>query len=92
MEDSYHTSFIERVLSCATQKGQNYKADAICVHNLTIGFVPGESLENWIQSSAKHHDGRLDMIALCNHYAVEGNCTHCIADAKNIQSSLHYNM
>ena len=30
------------------------------------------------------------MQALRNHYAGEGNSTHCIADAKHIQTALHY--
>mgnify|MGYP006167170513 FL=1 len=30
------------------------------------------------------------MIALCRHYAGEGNSTRRIADAKRIQNTLHY--
>ena len=55
-----------------------------------IGFLQGENTENWIRNIAKYQDGRRDIIALRRHYAGEGNSTRRIADAKRIQSTLHY--
>ena len=57
------------------------------------GFIPylqGELMDNWIRPLAHYQDGHCDMQALWNHYAGEGNSTHCIADAKHIQAALHY--
>jgi hypothetical protein len=84
-KDPYYGSFNEQIISQTPLKGQYYKANARSVHNLIVGFVQGESLENGIQSIAKHQDGKLDMIALQNQYAGEGHSTRCIADARKIQ-------
>ncbi len=70
--------------------GQYYIADARRVHTLLLGFLQGEQTENWIRSISRYQDGRRDMVALRRHYAGEGNSTRRIADAKKIQSSIHY--
>ena len=70
--------------------GEYYIADARRVHTLLLGFLQGEQTENWIRSISRYQDGRRDMVALRRHYAGEGNSTRRIADAKKIQSSLHY--
>ena len=54
-------------------------------------FADRENTENWINNIPKYQDDRSDMIALCCHYAGEGNSTtRRIADAKRIQNALHY--
>ena len=78
------------MINRALLNGQYYIADSRRVHNLIIGFLQGENTENWICNIAKYQDGRRDMIALCCHYAGEGNSTRRIADAKRIQNTLHY--
>ncbi len=70
--------------------GQYYIADARRVHTLLLGFLQGEQTENWIRSISRYQDGRRDMVALRRHYAGEGNSMRRIANAKKIQSSLHY--
>ena len=83
-------SFNERMIHRAPLNGQYYIADARRVHTLLLGFLQGEQTENWIHSISRNQDGRRDMVALRRHYAGEGNSTRRIADAKKIQSSLHY--
>ena len=85
-----YATFNERMINWALLNGQYYIADTRRVHNLIIGFLQGENTENWICNIAKYQDGRRDMIALCRHYAGEGNSTRRIADAKRIQNTLHY--
>jgi hypothetical protein len=85
-----YLTFNERMVNRAPLTGQYFVADTRRVHNLIVGFLQGENTENWIRNIAKYQDGRREMIALRRHYAGEGNSTRRIADAKRIQSSLHY--
>ena len=85
-----YLTFNERMINRAPVTDQYFIADTRRVHNLLVGFLQGENTENWIRNIAKYQDGRCDMIALRRHYAGEGNSTRRIADAKRIQSSLHY--
>ena len=85
-----YETFNERMIARAPLTGQYYLADTRRVHNLLTGYVQGEQTESWIRGIAKHQDGRRDMMALRRHYAGEGNSTRRIADAKRIQSTLHY--
>ena len=89
-EEAEYTTFNERMTSRAPLVGQYFVADARRVHNLLIGYLQGENTETWIRSIAKYQDGRKDMMALRRHYAGEGNSTRRIADAKKIQTTLHY--
>ena len=85
-----YSSLTDRMIARASLQGQFFVADAKRVHNLLLGFLQGENTENWIRSVARYQDGRRDMEALRRHYAGEGNSTRRIADAKQIQQSLHY--
>jgi hypothetical protein len=85
----YSTS-TERIIARASLQGQFYEADSRRAHNSLLGFLQGENTEYWIRSVARYQDGRRDMEALRRHYAGEGNSTRRIADAKQIQQSLHY--
>ena len=85
-----YDTFNERMIARAPLTGQYYLADSRRVHNLLTGYVQGEQTEGWIRSIARYHDGRCDMTALRRHYAGEGNSTRRIADAKRIQTTLHY--
>ena len=89
-EDEMYSSFNERMIHRAPLDGQYYLADSRRVHQLLHGFLQGENTESWIRGFAKYQDGRRDMIALRRHYAGEGNSTRRIADAKKIQTTLHY--
>ncbi|KAI2504021.1 hypothetical protein MHU86_10454 [Fragilaria crotonensis] len=89
-EEVTYASFNERMIHRAPLEGQYYLADSRRVHQLLYGFLQGENTESWIRGIAKYQDGRRDMIALRRHYAGEGNSTRRIADAKKIQSTLHY--
>jgi hypothetical protein len=77
-----YATFNDRMVNRVPLMGQYYIADSRRVHNLLVGFLQGENTENWIRNIAKHQDGRRDMIALCRHYAGEGN--------KRLQATLHY--
>ena len=89
-EDREYSTVTERMIARASLQGQFYEADSRRVHNLLLGFLQGENTENWIRGVARYQDGRRDMEALRRHYAGEGNSTRRIADAKQIQQSLHY--
>jgi hypothetical protein len=89
-DDAEYISFNERMILRAPHTGQYYLADSRRVHNLLTGFMHGELTENWIRTIAHYQDGCRNMIALRRHYAGEGNSTRCIANAKRIQSTLHY--
>ena len=83
-------SFNEHMIARAPHVGQYYKVDSHWVHTLLTRYLQGKLMENWIHPLAHYQDGHHDMQALWNHYASEGNSTHCIADAKHIQAALHY--
>ena len=86
-----YLTFTERMITCAPLKGQYFEADSHHVHTLLTGFLQGKLTENWICPFVHHQDGHRDMITLHNHYAGEGNSTHCIfSDANWIRSTLHY--
>ena len=85
-----YPTFNDRMINRAPLTGQYYVADARRVHTILNGFLQGENTESWIRNIAKYQDGRRDMLALRRHYAGEGNSTRRIADAKRIQSTLHY--
>lgn len=74
----------------APHNGPYFTADSRRVHNLITSYLQGETTESWIRPIARHNDGRRDMLALRDHYAGEGNSTRRIAEAKRIQSTLHY--
>ena len=86
----HYVNFTERMVHRAPHTGPIYVADSRRVHNLITGFVQGELTESWIRPLARYHDGRRDMLALRHHYAGEGNSTRRIAEAKRIQTTLHY--
>ena len=90
VEEETYASFNERMIHRAPLEGQYYLADARRVHQLLYGFLQGENTESWIRGIAKHQDGRRNMIALRRHYAGKGNSMRRIADAKKIQTTLHY--
>ena len=85
-----YTLFNEGMIHCVPLEGQYFLADSRPVHQLLYSFLQGKNMESWIRGIAKYQDGRHDMIALRHHYAGKGNSTHRIADAKKIQSTLHY--
>lgn len=89
-EGEEYISFTERMISRAPHTGPYYLADSRRVHNLITGYLQGELTEGWIRPIARYQDGRRDMLALRHHYAGEGNSTRRIAEAKRIQSTLHY--
>jgi hypothetical protein len=89
-QDRVYASFNERMIHRAPLEGQYYLADTRRVHTLLHGYLQGENTESWIRSIARHQDGCRDMTALRRHYAGEGNSTRRIADAKKIQTTLHY--
>lgn len=90
LEGVEYVSFTERMVSRAPHNGPYFMADSRRVHNLITGYLQGELTESWIRPLARYHDGRRDMIALRNHYAGEGNSTRRIAEARRIQTTLHY--
>jgi hypothetical protein len=86
-----YKTFNKCVVARVPHNRQYYLADSCRVHNLLTGYLQGEQSESWIRNIARYQDGCHDIIALRRHYAGEGNSTHCISDAKRIQSStLHY--
>jgi hypothetical protein len=89
--DEEYISFTKRMVQRAPHNGPFYLADARRVHNLITGFLQGELTEGWIRPIARYQDGHRDMQALCDHYAGDGISTRRIAEAKRIQSTLHYN-
>ncbi len=88
--DGVFESYNKRSIAYAQLTGVIFQADARKVHQLLKSFLPAESGEQWIKPLAKKQNGRADMIALRNHYSVEGNTSRCIATAENLRETLHY--
>ena len=55
-----------------------------------MNFLVAESAEQWIRGHVNQVNGRLDMVALRNHYSGEGNASRRIATAEKLREALHY--
>lgn len=75
---------------CAPLKGLVFKVDATKVHQLLHGFVQGEVAETWIKPKEKKKNGRIDFLALQDHYGGHGNKTIRIKEAESLRKTLLY--
>jgi hypothetical protein len=55
-----------------------------------MGFVQGESAEQWLKDKMKFQDGRKDILALKAHFGGVGNVTRRLADADHTYQNLYY--
>lgn len=85
-----HTDFVQRCVACAPLQGVHYESDKRQVHQLILGFVQGETAEEWIKGIKTRCDGRRDMRLLRDHFAGEGNTTRRISEAERLRDTLHY--
>ena len=72
-------------LKCLT-----YKTDIRKIHKLIHRFLQGETAETWINPKERKQDGRLDYLALLDHYGGEGNKELQIKEAEALQTLLIY--
>ena len=87
-QTDFGDDFISRSVACAPLQGAAFRADARKVHQLLMNFLVAESAEQWIRGHVNQVNGRLDMVALRNHYSGEGNASRRIATAENYER--HY--
>jgi hypothetical protein len=85
-----YPSHREKCIARARLEGPFYKADAVQVHMYLMGFVQGESAEQWLKDKMKLQDGRVDILTLKAHYGGVGNVTRRLADADNTYQNLYY--
>ena len=68
-----YKDLINEYVDRAPLTGQAYQADAVEVYIYIVKFTPGKSLaEINLVPHAEHNNGRLDFIALKNHYKEVG--------------------
>ena len=89
-QTDFGEDFISRSVACAPLQGAAFRADARKFHQLLMNFLVAESAEQWIRGHVNEVNGRLDMVALRNHYSGEGNASRRIATAEKLQEALHY--
>ena len=89
-QTEFGDDFISRSVACAPLQGAAFRADARKVHQLLMNFLVAESAEQWIRGHVNQVNGRLDMVALRNHYSGEGNASRRIATAEKLRETLHY--
>jgi hypothetical protein len=83
-------NFVERSIACAPLTGTTFVIDAQQVHSYLLGFVQGENTEQWVKHLFGKANGRLDIMALRDHYGGEGNMSRRLADADLLYKTLHY--
>ena len=81
---------MQRCIACAPLWGVHYESDKCQVHQLILGFVQGETADEWIKGIKMRCDGRRDMRLLRDHFAGEGNTTRRISEAERLRDTLHY--
>ena len=89
-QTDFGDDFISRSVAGAPLQGEAFRADARKVHQLLMNFLVAESAEQWIRGHVNQVNGRLDMVALRNHYSGERNASRRIATAEKLREALHY--
>ena len=86
-----YKDLINEYVDRAPLTGQAYQADAVEVHIYIVKFTPGKSLaEINLVPHAEHNNGRLDFIALKNHYkGVEVHAINILHNEKVLQDLLY---
>ena len=61
--------FIDEYVDTVPVTGQVYQTDAAEFHNYIVKFIPGNSAaEDYLVPHAQQNNGRIDFIAVKNHY------------------------
>lgn len=89
-EDEEFDTFMEECVAKCPLEGPKFEADARTVHQFITSYTTGTNSEQWVKPKRKQNNGRVDLIALRNHYRGEGNRTRRIADAEKLRDTLHY--
>ena len=89
-ERDFGDDFVSEMIACAPLHGAHFRADSRRVHQLLKNYLVVETAEQWIKNREPHADGRRDMLALLEHYIVEGNASRYIATAERMREGLHY--
>ena len=89
-EGTLYDSFDEACIAKARLQGPHFEADAKQVHQIIMTLTIGENAEQWLKEVTKKANGRLDMAALRSHFRGAGNKSRRIAQATQMQKTLHY--
>ena len=84
-------TFLDEYVSMAPLNGEAFTIDAAEVHTLLVSFISGNATaESKIQGHTSENNGRLDYIALKEHYEGVGILAMDITAADKILESLYY--
>ena len=89
-DHDFGDDFVSKMIACAPLHGAHFRADSRHVHQLLKNYLMVKTAEQWIKNLEPHVDGRLDMLALQEHYCGEGNASRRIAAAERMREVLHY--
>ena len=86
-----HPDFLDDYVAMAPLAGDAFTIDAMQVHTIIIGLIAGnDTAEAKVLVHAEEHNGRLDYIALRNHYAGIGIMALNVTKAERIIESIFY--
>jgi hypothetical protein len=86
-----NADFLDDYVSMALLNGEAFTIDAADVHTYLVNFVAGnETAEAKMQAYEGQNNGRLDYIALKDHYEGVGVHALDITSAESVLSTLHY--
>ena len=86
-----NTNFLDDYVAMAPLNGTAYAIDAAYVHTLITNFISGNTVaESKIQQYEDRNDGRLDFIALKEHYQGVGAMSFDVTQAETDLQNLFY--
>ena len=83
---TYHLQLINQ----APLSGRVYLADTSSVYQILCSLTTSTPAEEWIKASNPRSDGRTAFHALVNHYNGSGFASRQIAEAAQLDKTLHY--
>lgn len=90
-DQQLHADFLDDYVSRAPHAGQAFATDAAEVHTYIVNFIAGnQTAESKIQAHAQQANGRLDFIALKEHYEGVGINAIDVVYAEKILDTLFY--
>ena len=86
-----NTDFMDEYAAMAILTGATFEVDSAEVYTYLVKFISGNNTaESKIESNERHSNGRLDYIALKEHYASVGVNAKDILRAESILEKLTY--
>ena len=85
-----YSTFDEKAIACAPLFGPTFEADATKLHQKHIAWTRDQDSFQFIKKLRSKNNGRLDQLALVDHYDGAGNKEVRLQQAIKLKATLHY--